>query len=90
MNVLRKIVEYVLSHFVGQSNLVVDTKLKHPKIFKWSHGFMFLECTVGRDHNHMAHEYLALQIMPVGSMGMEVIISFKKNFEKKHKVMIYG
>ena len=54
----------------------VDTKLKHPKIFKWSHGFMFLECTVGRDHNHMAHEYLALQIMPVGSMGMEVIISF--------------
>ena len=31
MSVLRKIVEYVLSHFVGQSNLVVDTKLKHPK-----------------------------------------------------------
>ena len=77
MSVLRKIVEYVLSHFVGQSNLVVDTKLKHPKIFKWSHGFMFLECTVGRDHNHMGHEYLALQIMPVGSMVMEVIISLK-------------
>ena len=38
---------------------------------------MFLECTVGRDHNHMAHEYLALQIMPVGSMVMEVIISLK-------------
>ena len=35
MSVLRKIVEYVLSHFVGQSNLVVDTKLKHPKIFKF-------------------------------------------------------
>lgn len=64
----------------------MDTKLKHPKIFKWSHGFMFLECTVGRDHNHMAHEYLALQIMLVGSMGMEVIISFKKNFEKNTKL----
>lgn len=67
----------------------MDTKLKHPKIFKWSHGFMFLECTVGRDHNHMAHEYLALQIMLVGSMGMEVIISFKKTLKKTQSYDIW-
>lgn len=39
MNVLRKIVEYILIHFIGQSNMVVDTKLKHQRIFFLSKNF---------------------------------------------------
>lgn len=77
MNVLRKIVEYILIHFIGQSNMVVDTKLKHQRIFffiqEFLNGFVFLECTTGRDHNHMAHEYVALQIMTVGSWAWKLL-----------------
>lgn len=54
---------------------------RHPRIFKWLHGLVFLECMVGRYHNHMVHEYVALQIMTVGS-GHGSYYFFKTNLKK--------